>query len=426
MEALLILTSFAITLYAFRKKAYRRSVLFLFNAWWLTIFVLYSFRFLGFYSARESTFQMYLCGIAFFFVGYILVDSVYRRPKKKLIISDNHVKFKRSILIVLSIISIYILIRKTILAIPSWLSGGQGGLKTDIVQDGVLLLGGFWDVLYTYIARPLHIVVIIYSIILIFQKKRDQTIYLLAILFLIFGFLSSASRFSLLEIIVSFFAYWYLFSGLSFKMLMNKYKAIGAVVVVTTLVIAVFMLESGSLGEGVYCYLCGCIPCSDINLDRLDMGQLYGLVTFNGVLRVFLQIPKLMGLVPGAWTVLDTVYEYMIRFEETTYIADNVKYNAFVSMFTYFYADGGLFGVGLLSLLTGGFFSLINKRAIIKPSYQSYGMAMYLVILVTNSMVRAQTFLVPPVMAMVLLYFLVPQEAVMQKETLNKSYVTQV
>lgn len=357
---------------------------------------------------------MYFVGILSVFVGYIITNSIYR-PKEKLKEKrEKHEVIKRSILVLLSFISLYIFIWKSILAIPSWLSGGQGELKSDIIMEGTLLLGGFWDVLFTYVAKPIHITLVIYCVVLIFQKKKDPLIFTLTLLVLFFGFLSSASRFSLLEIVEAFFAFWFLFSGLSFKTLLNRFKGMSLFLGATVLIIFFFMLENGSLGSGFYVYLCGCIPCSDINLDRLDMGYLYGLVTLNGVIRVVLQIPKMLGLVGGVWPVLDTIFEYMIRFEETTYIADDVRYNAFVSMFTYFYADGGLTGVIIFSLLTGALFSFINKRATTNPTYQSCGLAMYVVILISVTMVRAQTFLVPPVMTMVWIYFLLPKKEVLK------------
>ena len=132
----------------------------------------------------------------------------------------------------------------------------------------------------------------------------------------------------------------------------------------------------------------------------------------NGVLRVILQIPKLLGLIPGVWDILDSVYEFMMKFEETTYISDDIKYNAFISMFSYFYIDGGVFGVFLFSTLFGWLCSLLSKRAINAPTYQSCGLLLYTAILISNSMVRAQSFLVPPVMSMVLVYLLLPTTSI--------------
>lgn len=411
MEEILLLTSFCITLYTWKSKHFHKSALHLFNLYWLVIFFLYSFRFLGLYSAREETFRMYFVGITSFFLGYVLLTFLWQ-SKKTETVPDKYISIKKRVFIILIFASVIIYILKSLLALPLWLAGGMGEVKTSSIMESSLSLG-IWDIFFVYVAKPLHATLMIYAVIAIFQGRKDRLLYISTAILLVLGFVGTASRFSIVEILISAFAYVYLFTNLNFRQFAQKYPKLFTTSVSVLVVVFGFMAVSGNVFEGIYCYLCGCIPCSDNALLRLDESIRYnGIVTFNGVFRVFNQIPSMLGLTAGVRDILDLAYEYMIRFEETTEIGPGIRYNAFISMFTYFYADAGYTGVWVLSFLFGGFTAVINKRAFINPTYSSCSLLLFIVIMIFNSIVRAQTFLVPSVMTLFYLYFLVPKERV--------------
>lgn len=422
MENILLLTSFCLTLYTWKSWFFHKSALFIFNLLWFIIFVMYYFRIDGLYDAREGTFLMYFLGIVFFFFGYVAFNIFW--PKKlnlKGLWSPKvnfkwHVNFKvikRRILVFLTFLSIYIFLYKSFLAIPYWLSGGMGEVKTSIIMESALSIGTFGDIAFVYVAKPIHYALSIYCVILIFQGNKDRFVYVSTALLIVLGFVCSGSRFSLVEIVVSALAYLFMFTNLNLKQFINKYRKLSMPIILIGAVVLIFMGISGDLLGTVNAYLCGCIPCSDNAILRIDDSfNYYGIVTFNGVLRVINQIPSMLGLTPGIKEILDMSYEYMIRFEETTYIGDGIRYNAFISMFTYFYADAGLKGVCVLSALFGGFTAIINKTAFANPTYRNCALLLLVVIMISNSMVRIQTFLVPTVMAFVYIYFIVPNEMI--------------
>ena len=406
MEEILILTSFLLTLYSWKSRYFHKSALFIFNVLWFVIFFLYYFRFFGLYSARESTFFMYFLGICSFFVGYVCLQILWKKKKRSSDVDPYYV-WKKKILVVLTVMSLLIYLEKSILALPLWLSGGMDEVKTSSIMEASLSLG-IWDVFFVYVAKPLHATLILYAVVALFQGAKNKRLYVAAGLLVLFGFVGTASRFSVTEIVISSMAYLFLFSKMKVKQFLNYYRALSVLIILICVLILLNMSMRGSLGDSLYCYLCGCMPCSDNAILRLDESMTYyGIVTFNGVLRIINQIPSMLGMMPGVREVLDVAYDYMIQFEETTYIG-----YGFISMFTYFYADAGYSGVAILSFLFGGVTAIINKRAFTMPTYSTCALLLYIVLMIFNSMVRVQTFLVPSVMSIFYLFFLVPNNKI--------------
>ena len=410
MEELLLVTSFVLTLYTWKSRFFQKSALFIFNFLWFVIFLLYYFRLYGLYSARNGKFQIYFYGITFLFLGYVCLNIIWKQRIIK--DTDTYFKYKRKIIYILTLLTIFVYLQKSILAIPLWLYGGMDEVKTSSIMESSLSLG-IWDVFFVYIAKPMHTVLALYAIVSLFQGERNKFLYISVGMLIILGFIGTASRFSVVEIVVSSVAYVFLFTELSIKQFINKYRLLFVSVLGLCFLVLFNMALRGDLGDSLYCYLCGCMPCSDNAILRLDESMTYyGVVTFNGVLRVLNQVPSLLGITPGVREILDVAYDYMIQFEETTYIGYGIRYNAFVSMFTYFYADAGFLGVKLLSFLFGGVTAVINKRAFQIPTYSTCSLLLYIVIMISNSMVRAQTFLVPSVMAIFLIILIIPNNKI--------------
>lgn len=410
MEEILLVTSFTLTLYTWKSRFFHKSALFIFNALWFSIFFLYYFRLYGLYSARDSTFLMYFYGITSFFLGYVCMNVLWKQ--RKIYDIDVYFNYKRKIIYILTFLTLFVYFQKSILAIPLWLSGGMDEVKTSSIMESSLSLG-VWDIFFVYIAKPMHVVLTLYAIVSLFQGERNKFLYTSVGLLIILGFIGTGSRFSVVEIILSSAAYVFLFTELGVKQFINKYRLLFVSVFCLCFLVLFNMALRGDLGDSLYCYLCGCMPCSDNAVLRLDESMTYyGVVTFNGVLRVLNQVPSMLGITPGVRDILDVAYDYMIQFEETTYIGYGIRYNAFVSMFTYFYADAGNFGVRLLSFLFGGVTAVINKRAFQNPTYSTCSLLLYIVIMIFNSMVRAQTFLVPSVMAIFLIILIIPNNKI--------------
>ena len=183
MEMLLNIISFITFAISYKCRKFRHSLLTIFCGLWFLICFLYSFRFYDIYDVKSETLLMYTLGILFYFVGYV----TYKEGSKiRCCLQDSKYKWRVRILKLLSLLSIFVLVQEAILAIPIWLSGGVGDLKSDIVENNVLGLGPISEIIYTFVARPLIIVFVIYSVILILQRHKEKSVFFLTFL-MIFG-----------------------------------------------------------------------------------------------------------------------------------------------------------------------------------------------------------------------------------------------
>lgn len=411
MEYILLFTIFSLTVICFHSKHLKRSLLTIFCVLWLIILFLYFLR-LDLYDCSENTYLVYLIGIVSFFIGGVLVrpSRNSRNGKYK---KDSLYKLKYCILILLSIVSFVILTKKSILALPLWLMGdGEGGeIKSAIVQNE-LSTGTLDDMIYGFIGRPMQIIMVIYAIVSIFEKKKDYIVITFAILLTLAGYVCSASKFSVAQVLTVVLAYVFLYSTMNFKQVLLKYKMLWLSVGVIIVFISFMMsLRDDSMWYGFYIYTCGCIPMSDQALHVIDNNEpAYGMVSFNGIIRVINIIPSyVLGWGNDFKKVIDYYFDYMFQFEDATYISKNTRYNAFVSLFSYFYADGKYVGVAILSGLFGWCCSKSYYYSLRWPSTYSYSIVLLLAIFISQSMVRIKTFYAPDTMALLLIIFLFPR-----------------
>lgn len=412
MEYILLFTIFVLTTICFLSRTLKRTPLTLFCTLWFIILFLYFLRF-GLYDCSDNTYIVYLIGITSFFIGSVCVKPVNRNKIKEIKKRDVFSKIKYFVLIFLSIISFVILVKKSILALPLWLMGeGEGGeIKSAIIQNE-LTTGTLDDMIYGFIGRPMQIVMVIYATIIVFEKKKDYIVILLAMLLTIAGYVCSASKFSIAQILTIVLAYSILYGKMSLKQILKRYKTIWFSFISIIVFIAFMMsLRDEGMWEGFYIYTCGCVPMSDQALQTIDKSSpAFGMITFNGILRVVNIIPSyVLGWGHDFKKVIDYYFDYMFQFEEATYIGKDIRYNAFVSIFSYFYADGKYIGVAILSALFGWCCSKSYFYSLRRPSISSYSLVLLLTIFISQSMVRIKTFYAPDTMALLIILFLLPR-----------------
>lgn len=414
MEFILLILSSLVTIISMRLKNYKRSLLSIFSLLWFTIFFLYSFRLFGLYDCKDNTFLMYIIGILSFTFGYIIVSSDKQNIHIKTSPELKEGKLRDYILVVLSIVSVFVFVKKSILAIPYWLAGGAGDVKRAILMEDALNAGSLLEILYTFVCKPIQIIMVIYAVVIIMGGLKQKYIVYLALGLTIFGYLCSGSKFAIVEVVIMTFAYFWLFTKLNFKALIKRYKALVAGVFLIMILISILLSMKGEgFGQSFYSYLCGCMPCSDNAINYLLYDKdFYGLFSFNGALRALNLIPRYLGIGPDFKFVLDLVWEEIIRFESPTYIASDIRYNAFVSMFTFFYADGGYWGVFLLSMLFGVSCSLSLRYAYKNPNVRSCSIVLFLALLICQSMVRFQLAYAPNAMALIYIMVLLPKHKI--------------
>ena len=414
MESILVITSILLFFFSYSNKNTKKSLLTIFISLWTAIIVLYSFRFYNLFSAGEDTLRMYFIGIVSFTVGYLIFPSrrFYDNTKP-----DRFLQMKLLAIYCLAIISLIVYVLKVRLAIPYWVSGGAGEIKSSVIMDNVLDIGPIGDILYTYVARPTQILIVIFSTICIFQKKKMRFLYILTGLMLILGYLCSASKFLIIEIVCMSFVYLYLYNNKKLSDIIKNNKRIFVPLFFVIFFVTFLMSSKGDgLGPTLYSYFCGCLPASDQALERMNGDpNFWGLASLHGFIRICVLPFEMSGLISGVRTALDFVFNYMLQFEETILISPSIKYNAFISMFSYFYIDGGLIGVAFLSCVFGFVSSYINQKANDAPTYKNLCSQLFFANVILLSMVRFQFHMSYYAMSLVYLYLLIPNERIISK-----------
>ena len=409
MEMLLNIISFITFVISYKSRKFRHSLLPIFCGLWFIICFLYSFRFYDLYDVKSETLLMYTLGILFYFVGYV----TYKRCSKKCCcLQDSKYKLRVLILKILSLFSIIVLVQKAILAIPIWLSGGVGDLKSDIIENNALGLNLISEIIYTFVARPLIIVFVIYSVILILQRQKKKSIYFFTSLLILLGYLCTGSKFMIVEVITMSLTYIFIFNYNSFFSIVRRNGKLFAIIFIIFGILYFLLSAKGEgLNQSLYSYICGCIPCSDNALDSIKrQPPFWGIATFNGFLRIISLPLSLIGF-QELKSILDLVFFYMLKFEETIMISPTIKYNAFISLFSYFYADGGFLGVVFLSFIFGNISNRICSNAISSPTYMNVSLLLFTSLLIYTSMVRANTFMVYYALPYLYIYYLIPSKS---------------
>lgn len=407
MEILLNIISFITLAISYKCRKFRHSLLTIFCGLWFLICFLYSFKFYDIYDVKTETLLMYTLGILFYFAGYV----TYKGCRKKRCLQDSKYKRRVKILKLLAILSIFVLVQKAILAIPIWLSGGVGDLKSDIVENNVLGLDPISEIIYTFVARPLIMVFVIYSVILILQRHKEKSVFFLTFLMILLGYVCTGSKFMIVEVILMSLTYIFIFNYNSIFTIVRRNRKLFVIILLIICVLYILLSAKGEgLNQSLYSYVCGCIPCSDNALDSIKREPpFWGVATFNGFLRIFSLPLSLIGF-PELKSILDLVFSYMLNFEETMMISPTIKYNAFISLFSYFYADGGLLGVVFISFIYGNLSNRICSKAISSPTYMNVSLLLFTSFLIYTSMVRANTFMVYYVLPYFYIYFLIPRK----------------
>lgn len=118
-----------------------------------------------------------------------------------------------------------------------------------------------------------------------------------------------------------------------------------------------------SLVKSIYMYFCGCIPNLQVKFQNIYSNDYsYGVTLVSGLIRpIFTGLRFLLGVpIPGVFVVGDS---YLSAASHTDIIGEGMTYNAFVTMFYFFYRDLGFIGIVLESFIAGMVFSMIYNRA---------------------------------------------------------------
>lgn len=390
----------------------------LFTVLWGTIFVLYSLHLFEIYTIETNTIIIFTMGISAFCLGFYPVKYLIGRVQlfKNYSEDENAFAFSiesRIVFSVLSFLTVIVLIVRATQILPYWL-GGVASVKQANVE-GFIKYPFIINVLYTFLAGPMETIAVFVAAVDFFFNRDKVAIMqtILAGIIVVLAYVCSGSKFLIVTLLLSFVLVYSIYRNSRKKNMMSmKHLALWkkGLITITTGVAIIFLIyllnnKYGTWYKSLYFYLVGTVPCGNNALENLS-GEVkfHGMISFNGFARAISQALSVVGIKVPYQNYMNEAYNVMQAYEHAIYIAPGVHYNAFISMFSYFYADGGIIAVILLSFILGRCSSNVYYRLKEEKSAISMMLYLYICYLILYSMVRMQLYLVTS--AMTLIYIL--------------------
>ena len=384
----------------------------------------------GLYKASIKTYCVVGLGVISFMLGYLLIIALY---KKNSSMSDslkavnkyyNNTRVQKSYEIRMLIVKValIIIVIFTLYRFYQALRLLRGGITFNRLRALYFNDEDYGrSRLQVYFFAPLLRVLTFISIIMYFDDKTripyKRKLRLLIIVFacIVLLMITNGGRSALLYALLALLFYYYKSRKNNlvienWQLTKFQKRIIRAVVLLTLLGILVMTFNRARSGDSylkilirtIYMYSSGWLPNLSIRLDMLeDTDFTNGFAFIMGFIKLpaaFLhRILKISS--SNSYRMAEGITSSL---QVRKYISDTSTFNAYVSLFYYFFRDFGFFGVALESAIFGGFCASkevkFEKRGTIYDSFM-YLFAFYLIV---SSMVRWQ--LVHPISAMMVYY----------------------
>lgn len=355
----------------------------LFCGLWTIILFAYSLHIFELYYASDSVLWSIVIGIIMFYLGGTFRSLI--KSKKTLSVANTTIENDAvvedipnySFMAVVNLLSIAILLGYATVTLRMLLSGISYEFIHVMYQseEGIVGAQKSGIRLWHYFIWPWNLATIpmvVACFMLDRTERKDRRFFLItSIINIGLYILISGARVSL-----AYFAFYFVIIIL---LLRRRIKltiwqralivaiAIGAWVVFDSLSES---RNSASLENTAYTYLCGCVPYFSYKLDMFKTnGGIYGygLHTFSGVLKPFFAIFGKMFGASDLWTRVLSNLETQGR----TYIAPHNPFNAFTSLFYFFYMDGGVIAVAVFGFIYGWFSVGMYNRFLREKTYKN-------------------------------------------------------
>lgn len=397
--SLIVLILLVLTIVSFKKICC--PIVFL-NALFFVVCFGSSLHLFGMNQHNDTAFTVITIGELFLNLGYMVIDYVMRR--RGLIVNSNlgnreymvpkYAVNKLGIVIILVLLSIftgyYFLETTALLSMGHSLSTIRllyygGGDLIDSVAN--MQRNNFIVIGTTYIYSPCQYLCIALSAYALCNKeflfdspKTKRILLIVTAINIVSSMFSNGGRVVLYLLIVTVLLSVFFFRRSQRQVIPKRnkhgriWKAIILLVILALMVYVAYYVTkerqvlnstASDLFQSIYYYFCGCVPNMQAKIDRFGTGEsgyTYGLLLLLTVIRPFFTgMNFLLRIgVPKLYTVCD---QFLFDAATTDLIGQGVFYNAFVSMFYYFYRDFGWVGVIIDSLILGGVLALLYYYA---------------------------------------------------------------
>ena len=303
-----------------------------------------------------------LIGSVGFTVGYLFSGNFFKFKKRAKINKDNRTGDFNYFFYIILAFAVYVIIKQIILLLPVILVSGMGEARGEMQVDDTMTLGGGWDVLLAYFAKPFIKATIIVLLVKQFQNRIKLSHICIVIVLLLMYFFSEGGRGILLQI---FFALIYLFIVNRHKLSSKNTQRIKIAIAVLALLPILGTMDRGSrVMFSIYTYYTGGLQYLSQAIQlRADVFEdnLYGITCFQGVLKPIFGLLQLIGVEkPEA---LNMANQFIYSSQDTVFnIAPNCPMNYFMTCFGYAYKDGGMIGCFFILLIFGVLCNIVDQK----------------------------------------------------------------
>lgn len=346
------------------------SPLNLFLSLWIIVSIFSKMQLYGMYNFSSKVYWIVLVGNIGYFLGYLFM----RKVKKK----NNYVKKERKYIFkekTLKVLSYILFIFYLLIAVRVVLSMKNNGYSYSTMRtiymhgtsdEQIKLIYGsyYFQLMELFIFKPLLFASISISSVRFLKKMNIDSQIILSFLSLILFVIINFGRIILIQTLLCVFIGYKIIGNKIDKEIKKKIKKKFKKIIFPVLIIFfvgfVFLSNqrqadthnSLTVGEQVYSYLAIPMPIMDYWINYVDNNniQTYGMFYIKGLANIVDVFTSKLGI---SLPFFNTANELNNMTEVFLPIFPNHVYNAFVSIFYYFYVDWRFFGVFLGSFIYG-------------------------------------------------------------------------
>ncbi len=333
---------------------------------WAVILTFYELRIIPLNRVDITIYIMIVLGVLSFAFG-TSISNISRIRTANSLKEDAPINFQilYTPILILAIISVVIYIPDTLDSIRTLRSGGTfenlRGENDSVINNKILLL------IMNYIITPFITFlypISAYGLLNLKEKearKRKIAIFICAILATLTQIFTSGGRAAIVYLLIHVIV---IAALLGKKIRIPRKVKIAILVVCIAAVVMVYYISLSrgvsNVAKSMVIYICGCVPLFEHYVNEISLSGSYsfGGAFLFGVLQFVFTMLGNIGI--GTPEFIAELTE-ALNVEARVVVGDGHKMNAFVSMFYYFYKDGGLLGILLESAIYGMISQAIYK-----------------------------------------------------------------
>ncbi len=364
-------------------KEFYNPALYFFGFYGITGFIA-GLQVMGLYRPSDLTYIIIMIGMGAFFGGYI----ISRKIKVAFLEDVKERKLWVLLYLILVIASLLFGVIKFLIILPLIRQGvSLNYIRT--VYNGATVRGiSFSSYIYQieiYFCRPcLQMILSVFCIYITNKKERNTLpMYIMVLSFvdIIINQLVNGGRVTFFTVVLLIIVAMKIQNKISLtKLLMRNFKNVLVIVGLLLMMYWISILRgSTNILKSTFLYFCAPIVALSENLESISgegAVRTYGMVLISGFIRpLYVVFRNLTGV---ELYFIDVIYDLHRYVNNYINVGQALKFNAFVTLFYYFYLDGGLLGVAFDSFMYSSVCSGIYKKCVRQGSL--FSIALYLVV----------------------------------------------